>query len=193
MPYDLNRPSAQQAAISTLTDYVYDVKAGTIARRTGSGHAGWTASFKAHWYTENHDPYVVIADDTLYVIANGRLEDKGQSFDHFMAVVGRNTNGNYVVNDPWTNRQLEYTGDQLRDFLAGNSMNGGAMMGHVVGDLDEPVTKRTKLLLHLVGLPGDFLDSCPHLRRGHTRPQERAAHDEHRLFVDGPNRDTAMR
>ena len=28
-------------------------------------------------------------------------------------------------------------------------LNGGAMMGHVAGDLDEPVTKRTKLLLVL--------------------------------------------
>ncbi len=28
-------------------------------------------------------------------------------------------------------------------------LNGGAMMGHVTGDLDEPVTKRTKLLLVL--------------------------------------------
>jgi len=62
------------------------------------------------------------------VIANGRLEDQGQSFDHYMAVVGRSTNGNYVVNDPWTNRQLEYTGDQLHDFLAGNSQYGGAML-----------------------------------------------------------------
>ncbi|HVE82387.1 MAG TPA: pentapeptide repeat-containing protein, partial [Myxococcales bacterium] len=62
------------------------------------------------------------------VIANGRLEDGTQSFDHYMAVVGRTKGGNYVVNDPWTNRQLQYTPDQLRSYLENNSQYGGAMM-----------------------------------------------------------------
>jgi len=76
------------------------------------------------------------------VIANGRLDDGDQSFDHFMTVVGRTDNGKYVINDPWTNRQLEYSNGQLKHFLQGNSVHGGAMMA-IGGDqgfrISEPV------------------------------------------------------
>jgi uncharacterized protein YjbI with pentapeptide repeats len=62
------------------------------------------------------------------VLANGRHEEGTESFDHFVAVVGKSGKGDYVVNDPWTGKQAEWSGKELQSFLAGNSQYGGAMM-----------------------------------------------------------------
>lgn len=85
--------------------------------------------------------------ETLYNI-NAALQDKPVIEKH-ITVIGE-------VSQPVTVKVP--VGITLREVigLAGGSLSpapfileGGAMMGHVVGDLDEPVTKRTKLLLVL--------------------------------------------
>ncbi len=85
--------------------------------------------------------------ETLYNV-NAALQDKPVT-EKYITVIGE-------VPRPMTVKVP--IGITLREVidLAGDSLTpdpfileGGAMMGHVVGDLDEPVTKRTKLLLVL--------------------------------------------
>ncbi|HYV48916.1 MAG TPA: papain-like cysteine protease family protein [Myxococcaceae bacterium] len=59
------------------------------------------------------------------VIVNGAIPVDGQISGHYMVVSGKDTQGNYVVNDPWTGETLTMTPDALDEFLKANPVNGG--------------------------------------------------------------------
>jgi hypothetical protein len=63
------------------------------------------------------------------VVANGALERDGQLFGHYVTVSGKDAQGLYVVNDPWTNKTFHWSASQLDAFLRSNPVNGGWSIG----------------------------------------------------------------
>ncbi len=70
-----------------------------------------------------------LADATLAaggsVIVNGAVPIDGEIAGHYMVVTGKDTQGDYVVNDPWTGKTLTMTPEALDDYLKANPVNGG--------------------------------------------------------------------
>lgn len=59
------------------------------------------------------------------VIVNGAIPVDGQLSGHYMVVSGKDAQGNYAVNDPWTGETLTMTPGALDEFLTSNPVNGG--------------------------------------------------------------------
>jgi hypothetical protein len=71
----------------------------------------------------------VFVDATLAkggsVIVNGAIPINGEISGHFMVVSGKDAQGNYVVNDPWSGGTVTMTPQALDEFLTSNPVNGG--------------------------------------------------------------------
>lgn len=59
------------------------------------------------------------------VIVNGAIPVDGQLSGHYMVVSGKDAQGDYAVNDPWTGETLTMTPGALDEFLTSNPVNGG--------------------------------------------------------------------
>ena len=71
----------------------------------------------------------VFVDATLAaggsVIVNGAIPIDGEISGHYMVVSGKDAQGNYIVNDPWTGQTLTMTPEALDEYLTSNPVNGG--------------------------------------------------------------------
>jgi hypothetical protein len=85
-----------------------------LGYQTASAHGGFHPTF---------------TDATLAaggsVIVNGAVPIEGEIAGHYMVVTAKDTQGNYVVNDPWTGKTLTMTPEALDDYLKANPVNGG--------------------------------------------------------------------
>jgi hypothetical protein len=120
--------------VSSMTDEQLVMALGLSGGTSGSGTSpnGEIAMAEALGYqtasaTGGFHPAFV--DTTLAaggsVIVNGAVPIDGQLDGHYMVVSGKDAQGDYVVNDPWTGQTLTMTPQALDEFLTSNPVNGG--------------------------------------------------------------------
>jgi hypothetical protein len=83
---------------------------------TPAGYLSWLDSSLAAGKT-------VVANGDFYS-QPGRDSSKGPS-GHYINVVGKDANGNYIIRDPWDQGQTRMTPEQLITFLKNNPVNHG--------------------------------------------------------------------
>ncbi|HEY8209399.1 MAG TPA: papain-like cysteine protease family protein [Myxococcaceae bacterium] len=121
--------------VSSMTDAQLVMALGRVGdtdRSSGTSPNGEIAMAEAMGYQTASAPgglHPVFINATLAaggsVIVNGAVPIDGEIAGHYMVVTGKDTQGNYVVNDPWTGQTLTMTPEALDDYLKANPVNGG--------------------------------------------------------------------
>ncbi len=120
--------------VSSMTDTQLVMALGLAGGTSGSGTSpnGEIAMAEALGYqtaSAHGGFHPAFVDATLAaggsVIVNGAVPIDGEIAGHYMTVTGKDAQGDYVVNDPWTGQTLTMTPEALDDYLKANPVNGG--------------------------------------------------------------------